>query len=132
MSVEDNKRLVREFCAHFGTSNADGLIDSMTEDATWWVNGKPHLSSSAGTKTRAEAGTMLRNMLNAYVDGLDMIVTKMIGEGDIVAAEARSYATAKSGKIYENEYLFLFQFRNEKISGVKEYTDLMHVEETFG
>ncbi len=132
MSVEDNKRLVREFCANFATSNADGLIDGMTENATWWVNGKPHLSSSAGTKTKAEAETMLRNMLNVYVDGLDMVITNMIGEGDGVAAEVRSHATTKSGKTYENEYFFLFRFRNEKISEVREYTDLMHVEEIFG
>jgi N-acetyl-anhydromuramyl-L-alanine amidase AmpD len=33
-SIEDNKRLVRKFCEHFKTSNADGLIDAMAEDAT--------------------------------------------------------------------------------------------------
>lgn len=132
MSVEDNKRLVREFCAHFGTSNADGLIDGMTEDATWWVNGKPHLFSGVGTKTKAEIGAMLRNMLSAYADGLDMTLINMIGEGDDVAAEARSYAKTKTGKIYQNEYFFLFRFSGGKIASVREYTDLMHVIEVLG
>ncbi len=132
MSVEDNKRIVREFCDHFRTSNSDGLIDGLTEDATWWVNGKPHLFPSAGIKTKAEAATMFRNMLAAYSNGLDMKVLNMIGEGDSVAAEARSQALTKSGKVYENEYFILFKIRDGKIASVREYTDLMHVEETFG
>ncbi|MBY3246467.1 nuclear transport factor 2 family protein [Rhizobium leguminosarum] len=132
MSVEDNKRIVREFCYHFKTSNADGLIDGMTEDATWWVNGKPHLFPSAGTKTKTEAASMFRNMFTAYSNGLDMKVINLIGEGDSIAAEARSQATTKSGKIYENEYFILFKIRDGKIASAREYTDPMHVQETFG
>jgi uncharacterized protein len=132
MSIEDNKRIVREFCDHFKTSNAEGLIDGMTDDATWWVNGKPHLFSSAGTKTKSEAANMFRSMFSAYTNGLDMVVTNMVGEGDSVAAEARSQATTKSGKLYQNEYFILFMIRDGKIASVREYTDLMHVRETFG
>jgi ketosteroid isomerase-like protein len=132
MSVEANKRLVLAFCDHFRVSNADGLLDGMTEDATWWVNGKPHLFPSAGTKTKAEVASMFRNMLSAYRDGLSMTVVNMIGEGGSVAAETRSYAITKSGKTYQNEYFLLFNFRNGKIASVREYTDLMHVQETFG
>jgi uncharacterized protein len=132
MSIDDNKQIVREFCDHFRTSNADGLIDAMTEDATWWVNGKPHLFSSAGTRTRAETASMFRNMFSAYTNGLDMTIINMVGEGESVAAEARSQATTKSGKVYENEYFFLFKIRDGKIATVREYTDLMHVQETFG
>lgn len=110
----------------------DGLIAAMTEDATWWVNGKPHLFPSAGTMTKAEAALMFRKMLDAYVDGLKMTVINMIGEGENVAAEARSYAITILGKTYRNEYFFLFEFRNGKIASVREYTDLMHVQETFG
>ncbi|MBW9089279.1 nuclear transport factor 2 family protein [Rhizobium wenxiniae] len=132
MSIEDNKQIVREFCDHFRTSNTAGLIDAMTEDATWWVNGKPHLFSSAGTKTRAEAAAMFRNMFSAYTNGLNMKIINMVGEGDSVAAEAQSQATTKSGKAYKNEYFFLFKIRDGKIAIVREYTDLMHVQETFG
>lgn len=132
MSIEENKRIVREFLNHFKTSNADGLIDGMTEDATWWVNGKRHLFPSAGTKTKAEAASMFRNMLAAYSNGLDMKIIDMIGEEDSVAVEARSQATTHSGKIYENEYFILFKIRDTKIASAREYTDLMHVQETFG
>ncbi|MGL4238627.1 nuclear transport factor 2 family protein, partial [Tabrizicola sp.] len=132
MSIKDNKQVVREFLGNFKTSNADGMIDAMTEDATWWVNGKPHLFPLAGTKTKAEAATMLRSMFAAYVDGLDMTIVSVIGEGDSIAAEARSHARTHSGKIYGNGYFFLFKLRGGKIAMVREYTDLMHVQEIFG
>jgi uncharacterized protein len=132
MSVEDNKRIVREFCDRFRTSNVEGLLRAMTEDATWWVNGKPHLFPSAGTKAKAAVGNMLRNMFAAYSDGLDMKIINMIAGGDGVAAETRSHATTHSGKVYANEYFILFKIRGGKIASVREYTDLMHVQETFG
>lgn len=132
MSIEDNKHIVRQFCDHFKKSDVAGMMDRMTEDATWWVNGKPRLFSSAGTKTREQAATMFENMFAAYVDGLDMQIISLIGEGDSVAAEARSHAVTKSGKVYANEYFFLFKVRDEKIASVREYTDLLHVLEIFG
>lgn len=75
---------------------------------------------------------MFRNMLAAYTDGLDMQIVSMIGERDDVAAEARSHATTKTGKVYQNEYFILFTIRDGKISKVREYTDLLHVLEVFG
>ena len=132
MSVEDNKRLVHAFCDQFKTSNADGLIEAMTEDATWWVNGKPYLFPSSGTKTRDEAARMVRTMLSAYTDGLDMQIVSIIGEGDVVAVESRSQGTTKSGKTYQNEYALLFTIRDGKIAKLREYTDLLHVLEVFG
>lgn len=75
---------------------------------------------------------MFRNMFSAYTNGLDMEIINMVGEGDSVAAEAQSRSITKSGRIYENEYFFLFKIRDGKIAIVREYTDLMHVQETFG
>lgn len=132
MTVEDNKRVVREFCDDFRKSNAEGLIDAMTDDATWWVNGKPHLFPSSGTKTKEEAANMFRNMFSAYTDGLDMRIVSIIAEDDIVATETRSHATTKTGKVYANEYALLFTIRDGKIAKVREYTDLLHVLEVFG
>ena len=75
---------------------------------------------------------MFRNMLSAYTDGLDMQIVSIIGEGDIVAAETRSHATTRKGRVYENEYTLFFTIRDGKIAKVREYTDLLHVLEVFG
>jgi hypothetical protein len=41
MSIEENKHLAHQFIDHFTTSDIAGALDLMTDDATWWIAGKP-------------------------------------------------------------------------------------------
>jgi hypothetical protein len=38
----------------FERSNITGLLDAMTEDATWEIVGKPELFAGAGVETKAD------------------------------------------------------------------------------
>jgi ketosteroid isomerase-like protein len=53
-------------------------------------------------------------------------------EADHVAAESQSFADLKSGRKYANHYHFLFTFRDNRIAGVREHCDTMHVNATWG
>lgn len=132
MSAEANKLVVKKFNSCFELSAIDEVLGMMTDDATWWVNGKPHLFSGAGTKTKAEMAQIWNDLFASLQGGLKMDVLAMIAEGDLVAAEIRSHAVTKSGKVYENDYHMLFTVLEGKIVQVKEYTDLMHAVEIFG
>lgn len=132
MSIEENKRLVQKFCGYFAHSDIASVLDMMTDDATWWINGKPHLFPNSGLKTKAEMAQLWPGLYSALEGGLEMNVIAMIAEGDLVAAEIRSHGVAKSGKVYENEYHFLFRLRDGKVAEVKEYGDMMHAVEVFG
>lgn len=132
MNITANKHVVDLFLGHFEQGDASKLLDMMSDDATWWVNGKPHLFAFAGLKTKAEMGPVFDQLFASFDGGLKMEATRSVGEDDIVAVEARSYATAKSGKHYENEYHMLFRLRDMKIVEVREYTDPMHAVEVLG
>ena len=132
MSTEQNKAVVRDFCDLFGRSAIDEALGMMTDDATWWVNGKPHLFAGSGTRTRAEMAVIWPGLYAALDGGLHMNVLDMIAEGDRVAAEIRSHAVTRTGQVYENDYHMLFTLRDGKVARVKEYTDLMHAAEIFG
>ncbi|WP_459614249.1 nuclear transport factor 2 family protein [Bordetella sp. 2513F-2] len=132
MSTEENKRTVVVFCGHFARAAIDDVLDMMGEDATWWVNGKPHLFSGAGVKSKAEMERVWHGLYALLDGGLRMDVLAMIAEGNRVAAEVRSHAVTRRGKIYENDYHMLFTLRDGKIVQVKEYTDPMHAVEVFG
>ena len=129
MSVTANKHLVRCFLSHFEKGGANDLLEMMGDDATWWVNGKPHLFALAGLKTKAEMRSVLDELFAFFNGGLQMEVRSLIGEGDIVAVEACSHGVTKHGKRYENEYHILFRLRDGKIVDVREYTDPMHAVE---
>lgn len=129
MNTKANKSLVGRFLSHFEKGHVNELLDMMSNEATWWVNGKPHLFAFAGLKTRAEMRPALNALFAFFNGGLRMEVKSLIGEGDMVAVEARSYGVAKSGKQYENEYHILFRLRDGEIVEVREYTDPMHAVE---
>lgn len=132
MSVQDNKHIVRKFFGYFELSDIDSVLNLMAEDATWWVNGKPHLFAGSGIKTKRQMEKIWHDMYSTLDGVLRMTLIDMLGEDDRVAAEVRSHASLKSGKVYENDYHFLVRLRDGKIVEVKEYADMMHAAEVFG
>ena len=54
MSIEQNKQTAKAFLAASMKHEADYLASLMTDDAIYWVQGKPHLFPASGEKTKAE------------------------------------------------------------------------------
>ncbi len=132
MSIEDNKQTVREYLAHFKNAAITDLLDAMSQDATWWILGKPHLFPGAGHKSRADMERIWGSLFGRMKDGLEMTVIGMVAEGDKVAAEIRSHADLTDGRVYENQYHMLFTVRQGKIVEVKEYADTLLIATMFG
>jgi ketosteroid isomerase-like protein len=132
MSIQDNKRTVREYLAHFKRAAVPDLLAAMSEDATWWILGKPHLFAGAGTKSKADMERIWRGLFSHMEDGLEMTVIGMVAEDDKVAVEIRSHADLTDGRVYENQYHMLFTLRQGKIVGVKEYADTLLIADMFG
>jgi ketosteroid isomerase-like protein len=132
MSIEENKQMVREFLAHHKHAAITDLLDAMSDDATWWILGKPHLFPSAGTRSKSEMKRVWGNLFGNMKNGLEMTVIGMVAEGNKVAAEVRSYADLTDGRTYENQYHMLFTLRQGKIVEVKEYADTLLIAHMFG
>ena len=132
MKLQENKHAVLGFCAHFKRAAIADLLDGMSEDATWWILGKPHLFSGAGTKSKADMDRIWGGLFRHMRDGLQMTVIGMVAEGDKVAAEIRSHADLTDGRSYENQYHMLFTLRQGKIVEVKEYADTLLIAHMFG
>ncbi len=128
MGIEQNKKIVTDFFAHFGESkDVAGGMAMMAEDGTWWIGGKPELLALAGTKSKLEMTAILNGLVPVLKHGLPITIRSMIGEGDKVAVEAESYGEHPNGRIYNNEYHFLIELREDKILRVREYLDTQHI-----
>jgi ketosteroid isomerase-like protein len=124
------KEIVSHFFATFSTGDVDRILDLLTEDASWWVSG--NIEGMSGTNSKQQLGQLLRAVVPLYRTGaLKISPTSMIAEGNLVAAEAESYAELKSGKVYNNRYHFLVEVDGPKVRRVKEYSDTHHMLETF-
>lgn len=131
MGTEDNKRLVELLNSHYEHSDIDAILGLLADDATWWVNAKPHLFPVAGTLTKAQYGDVLREVRASLDGGMRMEVSGMIAEGDRVAAEIQARAETRSGRTYLNDYLMIYTILDGKIAAVREYTDLLSINEVF-
>jgi ketosteroid isomerase-like protein len=128
MSLEGNKQLVRDFMQHFSDGDMKTALGMMSDDATWWIAGRFPLS---GTKSKAEFAELLGQIGAAVPGGIRLTPKAFTAEGDRVAVETESYAKHTNGKIYNNQYHFLFEIRDGKIRAVREYLDTMHTNDVF-
>lgn len=126
MSIDQNKATAREFFARFSESDIPGAMATMTDDATWWIPGKPELSPAAGLYQRDEITKLFHRMVKRLKNGLKMTPKGMVAEGDRVAVEVVSEGDLTNGRSYRQEYHMLLEFREGKISAVREYLDTQH------
>src|SRR5512143_615074 len=103
MSSEDTKRIARAFFERFDANDVPGALAMMTDDATWWLPGKPGALPVRGEHTKAQIAGVLDTMFGALEGGLRMTVKSMVAEGDRVAVEMTSRGQLKNGRVYEQE-----------------------------
>ncbi len=127
MSLEDNKKLATELFARFNANDIAGALDTMTDDVTWWIAGKPEQQPAAGTYDKEKVARLLNRMASQLKDGLRMTVKGLTAEDDRVAVEVDSYGELQNGRIYNQQYHFLLTIRDGKIGAIREYLDTQHV-----
>jgi uncharacterized protein len=130
-SGDRNRATALRFFDLFSASDIDGVLALMTDDATWRIPGKKELTPTAGVYTKERIGRLFRRMLENLSSGLRMTVLTSIAEGNRVALEVTSSGDLKNGRLYRQEYHFLMEFRDGKISAVREYLDTQHAYEVW-
>src|SRR5688572_26435976 len=126
MPAEQNKKIAQELFARFTAGDVAGVLQLMSDDATWSIPGKPEQLPAAGTHSKQRVGKVFHRMMEQIPKGLRMTVMGMIAEGDRVAVEVESYGELRNGRVYDQKYHFLIVFRDGKISAVREYLDTQH------
>jgi ketosteroid isomerase-like protein len=132
MSLDANKRLVREFLDHYAHARYDAALAMLAPDARWWIPGHPQEFPAAGWADKPTVERRLAANLKLLPHGIEISVGDMTAEGERVAVEAESKAKLVNGTLYHNRYHFLFVVRDGRIHAVKEYLDTLHVMNTLG
>lgn len=128
MSNEAKKHLVISFLEAFSKGHTDEALAMFADSATWWTAGRFPLSGTRDKAALAEAFGGIGGLLKGPIRVTPKAFTI---EGDRVAVEAESHAERKDGKVYNNQYHFLFEVRDGKIERVREYFDTMHANDIF-
>jgi uncharacterized protein len=126
MSIQENKETANQFFVKFSQSDIPGAMATMTDDATWTIPGTPEINPSAGLYSKEKITKLFYGMLKRLKGGLKMTPSAMVAEGDKVAVELISEGDLLNGRLYRQSYHMIMEFRDGKISAVREYLDTQH------
>jgi ketosteroid isomerase-like protein len=131
MDTDRNRATTQRYYELFSARDIQGVLALMTDDATWRIPGKKELTPTAGVYTKERIGRLFRRMLENLSSGLRMTVLSSIAEGNRVALEVVSSGDLKNGRQYRQEYHMLMEFRDGRISAVREYLDTQHAHDVW-
>ena len=124
MSIRENKRKVEAFFESMSKGDVDGIVDAYHDDGYLWTKGRTLIS---GKFTKDQVRMAAARIYETFPEGIAFEILAMTAEGDRVAVEATSRGRHVSGQLYENEYHFLFEFKDGRLLTLKEYMDTERV-----
>jgi uncharacterized protein len=129
---EASRQLVVKLFESLAACDINAAMDMLTDDCVWIIPGKPSVLPFSGPKNKQETTALFKALLvDAMPDGIKLTANEFTCEGDRVAVEAVSIGHLANGRVYQNQYHFLFKIRDGKFCKVSEYNDTFHVKETF-
>jgi alkylation response protein AidB-like acyl-CoA dehydrogenase len=103
------------------------FLDRLTDDATWTIPGA--WRGISGTKDRAAIEKFVRVVFPAgFPAGVDLDLRDVYQDDNHVLVEFTARAVTSKGRDYENTYCFALDFRDEKVSAIREYMDTMYAD----
>jgi ketosteroid isomerase-like protein len=131
MSIEANKRLVREFYDAGNRGDLDGCIKLLADDVTWTNMGSTPYSGTSHGK-----GALMANLLGPVFgklrSGIRSALDNVVAEGEYVVVESRGSAETTDGRAYNNTYCHVFRVRDRLIAEVREYLDTQLANDVLG
>ncbi|ATC25100.1 nuclear transport factor 2 family protein [Caulobacter vibrioides] len=122
MSAQENKETIRRVYAALETGDRSVFGDSVHPNYVW------RLAGSSDWSRRFEGQEAIRRDLLAplfslFADTYTASAVTLVAEDDRVVAEVRGKVLTKTGQRYDNDYCFVFRFREGKIAEIVEYCD---------
>ncbi|MDH4609267.1 nuclear transport factor 2 family protein [Pseudomonas sp. BN102] len=128
--LKRNKELVRHFLRVFSSGDVTDILDCLDDECTWWISG--NIPGISGSYSKQQMGELLAGIVTVYKQGaLPITPGGMTAEGNRVAVEAESCSELNNGRVFKNTYHFLFETDGKRITGIREYSDTLHMYETF-
>ena len=121
-SFASNRAHLEHVFAETAKGNGRPFLDAFAEDAIWTVTGTTGWSKTYRGKS-AILIDLIAPLRRILAPPLRTHARRLIAEGDIVVVEARGQNLTRDGKPYENNYCYVFEFRDGEVTSLTEYAD---------
>jgi ketosteroid isomerase-like protein len=129
---DDKKMVVRNFMAAIAADELDTALSFLSDDVSWFSHGLMPHGLSGRREGKEAAATYLEKVSRAFVNRMrEIAILHLFGEGDVVICEARVRGQLRTGKTYQNDYAFVFDFLNGRIQSIREYFNSAIAAEAF-
>ena len=106
-----------------GTADVDEYLSYFNDDPAWHINRRT-------LQGRAALAGLCETVRRVFPNGLARDVRSTLADGDRVAIQHVNRATTADGRVYENEYVKIFEFDADgRIRAVWEYLDTRYAAE---
>jgi ketosteroid isomerase-like protein len=131
MGTAENKETIRRIYAALEKGDRSVFGASVQPDYVWRLAGQSSWSKRFAGQEDVRTN-LLKPLFALFATEYRARAVNLVAEGDQVVAEIRGDVQTKSGKRYNNEYCFVFTFRDGKIAEIVEYGDTDLLERALG
>ena len=131
MPAAENKKTVRQIYEAMERGDRSVFAEAVHPDYVWRLAGRYSWAGSFEGQDNVRR-KLLRPLFNQFETEYRANAVNLIAEGEFVVAEVRGDVMTKSGARYDNEYCFIFRFRDGKIAEITEYCDSDLIERVLG
>lgn len=121
-SFASNRARLQYAFSETAKGNGQPFLDALAEDAHWTIIGTTGWSKTYRGKT-AIMNELIAPLRRALAPPLKTHAHRMIADGDIVVVEGRGENVTRDGRLYENTYCWVFEFREGQVANLTEYAD---------
>lgn len=115
-----NKDIAGKFLKALGQGDSATVDSLLTDDCVAVCTGSSIVSR---TRSRDEIVRTANYFKRTMKEGVRFEILTMTAEDDRVSVESEGFSELKNGVAYNNQYHFLFFFRDGKVCKLKEYMD---------
>lgn len=130
METKSNKEIITYIITELSKGNDEPLIESMAEDMQWNWKGSGQWSKSFIGKTEV-LNDLWQNVRTTIKQPFEVIVHRIIADGESVVVEMTGRNTTTTEKSYNNNYCWICRIRDGKLHEINEYMDTELVTRAF-
>jgi ketosteroid isomerase-like protein len=128
-TTTDAERVVNDFFAAMAAGDADRVGDLLADDVVWTFPGDM-LFSGKHVGKEAVFSDLLAVTGPYFEPGhLSIEMHNLISDGGLVVAEYTGRNRTKTGRDYENEYVFVVEVADGQIHAVRSYFDTIYTKD---
>ena len=131
MSEQQNTEIVKAMYAAFGRGDIQTIMERVTDDIEWTLEGPAILPFAGARKGPSEVLGFFQALATTQ-DNHKLTIESYVAQGDTVATIGRYAATVKAtGKSFDSRSAHFFTFRDGKVSKFADFVDTAQMAEAY-